>query len=354
MREPIAVLVLGTGQMGSGIARLVLRKRGLRLAGAYCRRQRRAGTDLGIAIGVEKTLGLPLDHDLSHLLTTTRPDIAIQATCSRAEEAWGEIEQLLIRGVNVISIAEEMAYPCYAAPALAERMDKLARSHGVAVLGTGVNPGFILDLLVILLSGACADIRRIQARRVNDLSPYGPSVLASQGVGLSPEAFAAGVADGTVAGHIGFPESLHLIADSLGWAIQRIEQQRKPIISRTSRLTPFISIKPGQVAGCHHTAVAYVDGEAVIRLDHPQQVLPGSEGVITGDFIEIHGTPDIHLAGTPEIPGGEATAALAVNMIPRVLNASPGLHNMADLPVPGALLGDARMLLNDRKRDGHD
>ena len=143
-------------------------------------------------------------------------------------------------------------------------------------------------------------------------------------------------------GHFGFNESIRMIADTLGWEIERIEQRREPILASKRRETPFVTVEPGEVAGCHHSAVAYCNGEAVITLDHPQQVQPEREGITTGDTIEIRGIPDIRLSGSPEIPGGEGTAALAVNMIPRVLNASPGLYSMAELPVPAAILGDAR------------
>ena len=346
MRDLIRVLVLGTGQMGSGIARLVLEKRGLQLVGAYGRRSERAGMDVGQAIGLGRDLGLPVSSDLAGLLGQTCPDIAIQATCSRIADASDEITTLVEHGVAVISIAEQMANPSCSAPAFAAELQRAAVSQGVAVIGTGINPGFVLDLLVIMLSGVCADIRSITATRVNDLSPFGPSVLASQGVGLDPAVFVQGLEDGTVAGHFGFAESIHLIAGAIGWDIERIEEQREPIIAGVRRETPFVTIKPGQVAGCRHTAVAYRDGRPVITLIHPQQVHPRLEGIQTGDRIEISGTPDIHLAGSPEIPGGQGTIALAVNMIPRVLNAAPGLHTMVDLPVPAALLGDARHLVH--------
>jgi 4-hydroxy-tetrahydrodipicolinate reductase len=331
--------------MGSGIARLVLRKKGLELVGAYCRRSERAGMDLGEAIGLDGVLGLPLSGDLARSIERARPHLAIQATCSRLADAMDEITVLARRGVHTISIAEEMAYPAARHPRLAEDIDRLAAAHGAVVLGTGVNPGFVLDLLVIALTGVCAEVGSITARRVNDLSPYGPTVLASQGVGLSPEAFRLGLEDGTVVGHVGFAESIHMIAAALGWEIERIEETREPIVSGVRRETAFTTVEPGQTAGCLHTAVAYRDGRPAITLVHPQQVNPYLEGVQTGDAIEIAGTPHVRLAGSPEIPGGEATVALAVNMIPRVLNAAPGLHVMADLPVPAAIHGDIRRLI---------
>lgn len=345
MRDPIQVLILGTGQMGSGIARMVLAKRGLELVGAYGRRAHRVGMDLGQAIGLDQALGIPISVDLEMVVEETRPDVAIQTTCSRATDAAVEISTLVRHGVNVISIAEEMAYPQHKNPALAESMHWEAVSHGVSILGTGVNPGFVLDLLVIALTGVCADIHTITARRVNDLSAYGPSVLMSQGVGLTPQAFHEGVQNGTIVGHVGFVESMHMIASAVGWEIERIQETREPIVSQVKRATPFVTVEPGQVAGCHHTAIAYVGGKPVITLDHPQQIEPQLAGIQTGDAIEIKGSPHISLAGSPEIPGGQATIALAVNTIPRVLNAAPGLHTMADLPVPAAMLADARRFL---------
>lgn len=349
MEAPIRVLVLGTGQMGSAMARLVLARPGLELAGACARRPGRAGMDLGRAIGLDRALGLPIVHDLEEAVARSRPRVALQATCSRLAEARGEIEILLRHGVRVITIAEEMACPAATDPGAAAALDRLAREHGAALLGTGINPGFVLDLLVITLTGVCAEVRSIRAERINDLSPYGPTVLESQGVGLSPEDFRAGLAEGRVVGHVGFRQSIGLIAGALGWTIDRIEELREPIVSAVRRETSCVTVEPGQVAGCLHTATAWRRGEPAIILVHPQQVRPDLAGAETGDRIEIDGSPPVRLAGSPEIPGGQGTAALAVNMIPHLLNAAPGLHTMADLPVPAARLGDARHWVRGRE-----
>jgi hypothetical protein len=339
MGERVRVLVLGTGQMGSGIIGLVLRKPTLQLAAVYARRSQRNGVDVGRAIGLGRDLGIAIGTDLDALVVSTRPHVAIQATCSRLVDALPEIRVLVRRGVRVVSIAEEMAYPAATAPEDAAELHRLTVAHETAVVGTGINPGFVLDLLVITLSGVCAEIRSITASRVNDLSPYGPSVLTAQGVGLSVEAFRAGLADGTVVGHVGFPQSVRMIADALGWTIDRIEESREPIVARVRRETPFVTVEPGDVAGCLHTVAAYRGAERCISLIHPQQVHPHLEGVETGDSIEIAGVPAVRLAGRPEIPGGAATVALAVNVIPRLLRAAPGLYAMSDLPVTAAMLG---------------
>ncbi|MGR8952182.1 MAG: 2,4-diaminopentanoate dehydrogenase [Gammaproteobacteria bacterium] len=340
MGDLIRVVVLGTGQMGSGIARLILHKPSLHLVGACARRAQRDGIDLGSALGLERTLGIPVKTDLAALIAQTQPHVAIQATCSTLEDAWPELTALIEHGINVISIAEEMAYPAATSPIKAAQLQHLAVQHGVSVLGTGINPGFVLDVLIIMLTGVCAKVESITATRINDLSPYGPTVLASQGVGLTPAAFDRGLQDGSVSGHIGFEQSLRMIAAALGWELDRIEQTRAPIVSKVRRATPFVTVEPGQVAGCRHSATAYREGRAVIRLIHPQQIHPELEGVATGDRIDIKGSPDLHIESRPEIPGGQATEALAVNMIPHVLRAAPGLYCMADLPVPAAMPGN--------------
>jgi hypothetical protein len=343
----IRVLVLGLGQMGSGIARLVLDKQGLELVGACGHRAEHLGMDIGRAIGLDRDRGIRISADLDRTIQKTRPQVAIQATRSRIADAAAQISTLVGHGIHVISIAEEMAFPACASPALADKLHRHAIANKVSILGTGINPGFVLDLLVIALTGVCAEVNSIIATRVNDLSPYGPTVLRSQGVGLWPKEFEQGLKDGSVVGHIGFPQSIHMIARALGWKIARITESPEPIITQVQRETPFVKVVPGQVAGCLHTAIAYRDEEPVITLIHPQQIHPQLEGVETGDTIEIRGIPNVRLAGSPEIPGGTATIALAVNMIPRVLNAPPGLHTMADLPVPAAMLGDARSLVRD-------
>lgn len=345
----VRVVLLGTGQMGTAAARILCTKQGLDLVGVVARRPDRAGRDAGEVLGLPAPLGVAVTSDLATTLAATRPDVVLQTTCSRVAEAEAELVACIEAGTNVVSIAEELAYPWAGSPDAASRLDQLARTHDVTVLGTGVNPGFVLDLLVIALTGVCAHVESITATRVNDLSPYGPTVLSTQGVGLTRDAFVAGVADGTVVGHFGFPESVAMIASALGWDIDRVEQTREPIVATIRRETPFVVVEPGNVAGCRHTAVAYAGGRPVITLVHPQQVCPEAEGIATGDTIEIAGEPPVRLSGSPEIPGGTATAALAVNMIARILAAPSGLVSMADLPVPAAIEGDVRRLLRGRE-----
>lgn len=339
--DPIRVVQWGLGAMGSGMARLVLTKPGLRLVGAID--PRHAGRPLSDVLGVDATTcpDLVVRDDPATLLDPAAVDCVLIATTSWVADQAADLRTILGAGINAVSIAEEMAAPEAQHPDLAAELDELARAHGVTLLGTGVNPGLSMDTLVVALTAGCHEVTAIEASRVNDLSPYGPTVMRTQGVGLTPQQFAAGVADGSVDGHIGFPESARLISDAVGLGIDRIEQRREPIVSTVRRVTEHVVVEPGMVAGCKQTLIGYRGEEAVLTLVHPQQVLPELEGEGTGDSITIHGVPEISMRITPEYAGGLATQAVAVNAVPRVVAASPGLKNMLDLPIPAALMGES-------------
>jgi len=344
----IRVIQWGLGAMGSGMARLMKSKTGLKIVGAYDQDPKKIGRDLGDFLGGAKN-GVMIQQPPKAGESLEKADLVILATASFTKEVAPQIEIALKHSLNIISIAEEMAYPWAQEPELAKHIDDLAKEYGVSVLGTGINPGFVLDTLILALTGPCLEVDQIKAARINDLSPFGPTVMKTQGVGVSVEEFEAGLQSGEIVGHVGFKESIHLLAKTLGWKLDRIEETRFPIISKVYRETEHVKVEPGHVAGCKHTAIGYVDGVPKIELIHPQQVLPQLEGIETGDYIDISGQPDIHLAIKPEIPGGLGTMAMAVNMIPQVLAARPGLLSMAELPVPAALMGDVRTLLAWRK-----
>ena len=335
--EAVKVMVWGLGAMGSGIARLVAAKPGLVLVAGVDRDSAKAGRDLGLLCG-GGSMHLTVESDPGAALTRVRPDIVMIATDSFLANVAPQVETAMAAGCNVICLAEEMAYPWVVDPVESDRLDRLARQNGVTVLGTGINPGFVLDTLIIALTGVCHEVRRIKATRVNDLSPYGPTVMRTQGVGTSPEEFAAGLASGEIVGHVGFQQSAAMIAAAIGWKLERVEEVREPIVARVRREAKYVTVEPGCVAGCRHLAYAYLDGRIVLELIHPQQVCPAAEEIETGDYIEIEGVPGLNMCIKPEIRGGIGTIGIAVNMIPKVIEARPGLVCMKDLPVPSAIL----------------
>ncbi len=337
--KPIRVVQWGFGAMGSGMVKLMLEKEGIEVVGVIERREEIVGKDVGEVLNLGKNVGVKIYASPDEILDKDKVDVCLHAIHSFTKNVFDSLKTVLEKGINVITIAEEMACPQAQEPELARQLNELAVKNGVTLLGTGVNPGFVLDQLIINLSGACLNVKRIEASRINDLSPFGKTVMETQGVGSTPEEFEAGLKDGSIVGHIGFPESIKMISDAIGLEVDNIEETREPIISNTERETPVVKVKPGMVAGCRHIGIGYRKGEEVIKLIHPQQIHPGTENVETGDYIKIIGDPEINMSISPEIPGGKGTMAAAVNMIPIVLKASPGLKRMSDLPIPACLMG---------------
>ena len=338
MSEEVKVLLWGLGAMGGGMAEMLLSKEGVAIVSAVAQTPSKVGKDLGEVLGLGRRTGIVVTNDAAQAFAA-KPDIALINTASFVKDVFPQIKIALLSGADVITIAEEMAYPWAPAPVLSQEIDRLAREAGKTVLGTGINPGFILDTLVIALSGVCRDLRHIHAKRVNNLAPFGPTVMRTQGVGTTPEGFRKGIEAGDIVGHVGFQQSSRLIGEALGWQIDTVVEEREPIITHVERKTRYARVAAGNVAGCRHVARAYVGGREVIFLEHPQQICPEAEGVDTGDYIAIDGDPPVNLSIKPEIPGGTGTIAVAVNMIPLVRAARPGLLTMADLPVPRAILG---------------
>lgn len=345
--ENIKIIIWGLGAMGSGIAQLISAKKGMEIVGVIDTDPNKRGKNLNELIGTHNN-PIYIKSSPEEVIKKGCADVVIIATSSYTEKVFPLIKFAVENGINVITTAEEMIYPAAKYPELTVEIDRLAKKYGVSVLGTGINPGFILDYLIIALTGCCIEVENIKASRINDLSPFGKSVMEEQGVGLTPEKFLEGVKNGMVAGHIGFPESINMICDALGWKLSDVKEIREPIVSNTYRETPYSRVEPGYVAGCRQLGYGKVGDEIKIYLEHPQQILPSTEGVDTGDYIEITGNPCIKLSIKPEIPGGIGTMALCVNMIPHVINAHPGLVTMLDLPVPRAILGDAREMIRRR------
>ncbi|MCL2008878.1 MAG: 2,4-diaminopentanoate dehydrogenase [Treponema sp.] len=339
----VKVVIWGFGSMGQGAAAMLLKKKGVEICGII-NRSRYVGEEMHAVLGVQKK-GHPdviVTNKVEDVIKEKCCDVVLGFTDSFTKDAHEKLKTALMNKLNCISIAEEMAWPWAQNPEIADELDKIAKEKGVTLLGTGINPGFIMDYLVIALSGVCEDITNIEAKRVNDLSPFGRFVIQEQGVGISVEEFEKRKAADEMTGHVGFPESLSMIAAALGLKLDKIEQTRDPIISKVDREHPHAKVVPGSLAGIRQQGFGYIDGKKFITLDHPQQIHPHLENVNTGDYINIKGTPDINIATNPEIPGGIGTFSMAVNMIPHVINSESGLKTMLDLPVPRAILGDMR------------
>jgi 4-hydroxy-tetrahydrodipicolinate reductase len=340
----VRVALWGFGAMGRGIAEMLLKKTGVEIIGVCDKNPAAVGKELHAVLNVERKNHpeVIIGDNIEDIVKDGNCDCALLATDSFTKNAYDKIKYCLEQKVNVVSTAEEFAFPKAQNPELAEKLDKIALENGVTALGTGINPGFVLDYLILALTGTCESVDFIKAARINDLSPFGRAVMEEQGVGVTKSEFERRIAEGSLAGHVGFPESISMIAEGLGLELDKIEQTKDPIISNVGRESKYASVEPGNLAGIRQRGFGYVNGKLYIEMDHPQQILPQLENQPTGDYISIKGTPDINLSITPEIPGGIGTIAMVVNMIPHVINSEPGVKTMLDLPVPRAIMGDFR------------
>lgn len=342
--ENVKVSIWGFGAMGSGMARMLLNKKGIDIVGVCDMHPQREGKSIFEVLGIDRGIreDVIIRKNIDEVISEKSCDICLCATDSFTKNAFPRLKYVLEKKINVISTAEEMAYPKANNPELAEELDRIARENGVTILGTGINPGLIMDLLVVCLTGCMTDVTHIEAKRINSLSPFGPAVMEEQGVGLKENEFLDKVGSGELAGHVGFRESVNMIADALGWKLDNFSQQMAPIITSVDRKSPHGFAASGDVAGVNMTGQGYVDGSVKIDMIHPQQIEPELEGTYTGDYITIKGTPEVNMSIKPEVDGGLGTIAMVVNMIPHVINATPGLKTMIDLPVPRAIMGDFR------------
>ena len=348
-KNKVKVVIWGFGAMGSGMAKMILNKKGFDIVGVCDLYEGFVGKSIFEILDIEKNQ----DHDvfitneIDQLLDETKPDVVLLATDSFTRSAYPKIKLILEKGINVISTAEEMAYPLANEPELVKEMDQIAKDHHVTVLGTGVNPGMMMDLLAVCMSGVMDEVGNMEISRINSLSPFGKTVMEEQGVGLSVEDFNHKLEKGEMAGHVGFKESVYMIAHAIGLDVTDFKQWMKPIVTDIDRRSPYGFAAKGHVCGVEMSASATLSNGKVIKMYHPQQIEPEMVGISTGDFIKIEGQPAINLSNVPEVEGGLGTISICVNMIPHVLNAQPGLKTMIDLPVPRAIIGDVRQLIHE-------
>ncbi len=340
----VRVALWGLGAMGKGIAGLLMKRRGVEIVGACDLNPAYEGKELAELLGLERDgrTEVRVTPGITEALKDRPVDCCVIATDSFVKDVFPKIKEVVSQGINVLTIAEEMSFPWAQEPDLSKEMDRLAKENKVSILGTGINPGLMMDLLAVCLSGAMTQVSHVRCERVNSLSPFGETVMREQGIGMTKEEFDRGVGDGTLAGHVGFHESAAMIGQALGIHFDRLEQKMRPILTEADRKSPHGFAPKGHVAGVDMSARAMDGDRERISLVHPQQIEPQKAGVDTGDYITLSGTPEINMAVKPEVNGGLGTIAMACNTLPFLVAARPGLLSMLDLPVPRCVMGDYR------------
>lgn len=330
MTAPLRLGLIGTGRVGRDVTRLAATRPGVQIVGACSRDPGHAGRDLGELAGIAP-VGVAVAGDRAAVLAA-RPTVVLIATTSFLADVAADIEAVVRAGANALCTAEQAACPWAVDAALAERLATVARESGVTVLGAGANPGFVFDALVLTAAGAGPDIRRIAVERRVDFSRFSATVLGRLGVGYSPEAFAAGVAEGRIFGHIGFPESMRVVAHAVGRRIESIERRIEPLYADGPASADHLEVPAGHTAGVRQHYVATVGGEEWFVATLVGHVDPRGAGIALRDTIEISGSVRIALTLDPGLDPQTTSASVLVNSLERLVAAPSGWLTVADLP----------------------
>jgi 4-hydroxy-tetrahydrodipicolinate reductase len=324
----LKIVQYGVGPIGSEIVKLLIRRRIGQLVGAIDIDRSKVERDLGDIAGVGQKLGVKISSDAHATLSDSKPDIVIHCTSSSLVTVAPQIIDAVNFRSHVISTTEELAFPFIKHPEIAAEIDRRAKEAQVAVLGTGVNPGFVMDTLALALSVACQSINAVKAERVVDASQRRLPLQKKIGAGLDLKEFKRRAGEGSIR-HVGLSESVYLIAYGLGWRLSEVSETLEPVIAERDLTTQFLKVKKGDAAGVSQTAIGKMNGREVITLNLRMYIGANDPH----DSIKIEGAPPIDMAIRGGIHGDLATAAIVTNMIPKLIRAQPGLRTMADLPL---------------------
>ena len=325
----IRVMQVGLGPIGAAVARQLATRKGFRIVAAVDIDPSKVGRDAGIVAELGGPIRVKVTDDLRKTAKSAKPDIAVLCTSSSLKTVMPQLEQLMKLRLPVISTTEELAYPAPRNRRLAKLLDQMARKAKVAVLGTGVNPGFAMDALPIALTSVCEQVNRIEVRRVQDARTRRLPFQQKIGAGLTREQFEQQVKSGAVR-HVGFTESIQMIGDAMGWTLTRITDDVRPWIAEEEVHSELLAVDPGFVAGISQEGIGYVGDDPKIRLQL-DAYLGAPESF---DSVLVDGSPRLYSKVQGGIQGDIATASMTVNAIPHVLTAAPGLRTMRDMPLP--------------------
>ena len=329
MKKKIRAIQYGIGPIGASIAKLMREKQAIEIIGAIDTDPAKVGRDLGEVVGAsDAPWGVKVSGDAKETLELNA-DVVLHTTSSSLPKVMDQLLECLEAESSVVSTCEELSYPYRTHPELAAKLDAAAKDAGVALIGTGVNPGFVMDKLVVTLAAVSQRIEHARAVRIVDASKRRLPLQRKIGAGMSVEEFKAKAAAGVIK-HVGLPESVAMVADSLNLPVTEITETIEPKVATERVQTEFLTVEAGEAAGVHQIGRGLSnEGKELVYLE--LQMYVGAKD--PADTIELTGHPNIRLV----IPGGThgdvATASVAVNSIPVILDAPAGLRTARDLPI---------------------
>jgi hypothetical protein len=329
IKMKIKVAQFGLGPIGIETLKLAASKRWIDVVGGIDIDPAKIGKDLSELTGERKLRGKKVYGSIADLLRHKKPDIVFHTAVSKFKSAFSQIEPIARKGISVVSSCEELLFPQLREPRLAVLLDKICKKAGARVIGTGVNPGFVMDVLPICMTGVSRNVSAVHIQRVVNASTRRAPLQKKIGSGLPPAEFRRLFNEGR-AGHAGLKESLALVAHALGWKAKDITETGDAVVAKKDIKTKFLSVKKGQTCGLHQLATAKVNGRVNLTLDIKMYL----DAPKPHDAIQIEGEPPLKVIVDGGVAGDHATVAALVNTAKRVLHAPSGLLLMTDLTVP--------------------
>ena len=323
---PVPVVVMGLGFIGQEIARAALQSEELELIGAVDKSLSLAGKKLSDVLGMSAGT-FKISATIGQAVGRRRGVVLLHATGSKLPQVTDQVLEALSFGMHVVSTCEELAFPWFNHAALAEKIDAAAQRAGTTVIGTGINPGFVMDRLVATLGQICGNVRHAKVSRVVDARTRRAGLQRKVGAGLTEDEFFA-LVDKDAVGHVGLVESTALCALGLGLDCDDYEEELTPVFAEEDITGGAFPVKKGRVAGIHQVAVGLAEGQERVRLE--LTIAVGADE--PGDTIELDADPPVRMSIPGGIAGDRATANLVVNAAPRVSAAQPGLLTVLELP----------------------
>ncbi|MFX1455055.1 MAG: dihydrodipicolinate reductase [Promethearchaeota archaeon] len=332
MTAKFDVVQVGLGPMGKIITNLLNKRKNINLKGVIDINPQFIGKKLSTILETSVESDLTVEEDLNNVFNNSNVDVVIIATTSSLEKVAPLIYKAANSRCNIISICEELTYPFQHFPKLSEELDHVAKANNITIVGTGINPGYLMDLLPIVITAPCQEVKSIKVTRMMNSSKRRVPFQKKIGTGLTISEFHQKIRDKEISGHVGLKESIQMIVAALGIEYDEIiEIPPKEVITDEEYKTSYGEIVPvGCVVGLQSIAYAKYRGDEIITLDFVAFAGDHEEY----DSIKIEGTPDIHQKIIGGVHGDIGTAAMVANLIPKVIEAQPGLLTMKDLPVP--------------------
>ncbi len=340
MENEIKTIVVGLGEMGKKLCQILKTKKGIRIVAAVDHNPDYVGKDLGEICELGEKTGIRVESDVRETCGKIEADVALYSTVTAVDELYEQVLPALKAGMNVISTSEPLSFPWREDPENAKKLDEVAKENGVSILGTGVCPGLIPDVIPIVASAGCYEVEHIDIDFFGDVFPYGPTVWKGMGLGLEPDEYKRQLGKEV---DIDMSAPPLMVASALGWEIDDVQEEMEALIAAWDIRVGDLFVRKGTVSGFSQTTRCFAKGKELIK-SHVH-------GPICSDLppfwveVAITGKPTVKLRYELSNENGWTTSTMLVNMIPKIINQESGLVSMKDMVLPSAVMGDMRSLV---------